>query len=639
MLNHIYGGNRDKADFRLQVIDVLNKLNHQDIRYFDTILSLLHRTRLIQVEGTLLPMAIELTLKNSHDIDLNNKGADQRIQEQFQIAQKLRRVRLAVLAGFAEIAKENYSAYINEYFQCENYEKIVQLLDKYLPANSQLLSEFREEALKKAEEVLNPQQRVVYDYPITHNLNVVAGPGSGKTHTLILRVARLIHKEHIQPSQILVLAYNRAVVLELKERLQSLFRQLGYNKLTASLKVFTFHGFIKYCLQDELEGVDFNEYPEKFIDKWQTESGIINARMGPIRYVFVDEFQDITSSRLEVLKIVANPAQQRYITVIGDPNQSIYGFDRKTEGDTISPKPFYKKFNNFFQPESLHLSINYRSLPRIIEQAQQYLNLNKEAFDIPPLTANRVVPEKWSSKEYYQQIEPSSDNWITMTQELLNETAPDGHPYRELAIMYRSNDELYRGFNKLKSSLPDTTRIRIQGESDDFLRIREVAFVINGLIKPKLDQLISTDLHTEYKSFLTTASIPASWDRYLFDILEACLIEFEKDKNDETIYLDILEFLQEIARKDDGQLGKLYHHNADRLSGYSRQTTIVFTTMHKVKGLEFDAVIIPSSYASLPYILPTDTFTPSDDLGFDDSIEEERRLRFVALSRAKLPLD
>ncbi len=638
LLNYVYEGNRNTTHFSIQIVEVLNKLTQPDIRYFETILNLLQRTRLIQVEGTLLPMAIELKLKNNRDIDPNGDRDDQRIQSNFFTAQKLRRVRLAVLAGFAEIPPDDYNAYINEYFQCENYDKIVQLLDKFLPANSQLLSEFRDEALNKAEEDLNPQQRAVYDFNIHNNLNVVAGPGSGKTHTLTLRVARLIHKEHIQPSQILVLAYNRAVVVELKERLRKLFRQLGYNKLTSSLKVFTFHGFIKYCLQDELEGVDFKDYPARFINKWQTEPGLINARMGPIRYVFVDEFQDITSSRLNVLEIIANPAQQRYITVIGDPNQSIYGFDRKAEGDPISPKPFYSRFNDFFKPEELQLTTNYRSLPQIIDQAQQFLNLNVETFNIPPLTANNEVPTTWATKEYCQEIQPSNDNWITTTQQLLNESTPDGHPYRELAIMYRSNDELYRGFNKLKSQLPVTTRVRIQGETDDFLRIREIAFVIDGFIKPKLEQPVANQLHAEYKDYLASSATPVSWDRYLLDTLEACLIEFEKDKSDEATYRDLLEFLQDIARKDDGQLGKFYHQNANRLSGYSNQTTIVLTTMHKVKGLEFDAVLIPPSYVSLPYVLSRESPSLPSDPGFEDSIEEERRLRFVALSRAKLRL-
>lgn len=631
LLNCIYKGNTTNPDFRLNLVETLLGLTTPDFAYLEKLLSVLQRHRLITIEGSLLPMAIECTLIKEQDIDPLTNDADKTVQDRFVLTQKLRKVRLAVLAGFAEIQAEDYPAYINDYFQCADYEQIVNLLDRFLPANSQLLSEYREEALRLAEEKLNEQQRAVYEYNVNANLNVVAGPGSGKTHTLTLKVARLIHKEQTPPAQILVLAYNRAVVIELRDRISTLFKKLGYHKLTTSLKIFTFHGFIKFCLQEELDGVEFNQYANRFIEKWQTEPGLITSRMGAVKHIFVDEFQDITSSRLEVLKIIANPAQQRRITVIGDPNQSIYGFDRKIESDPVSPKPFYDKFDGYFQPAHLQLTVNYRSFPEIIRQAQGFVNLNGETFGIPPLTANAEIPETWRIDPYCEMLLPNGDNWIDKLKSLLAERSPTDRPYQEVAIMFRSNDELYRAYQKIKAALPADVRIRIQGVTEDFLCIREIAFIVREFITPRLEQAVADTLHAEYKSFIAGKRIPDVWDLYLMSMLEACLIEFEKGSKSSDTYTDLLDFLRDITQKDDGQLAKLYHAHAGSLSSYSDQTTIVLTTMHKVKGLEFDAVLIPPSYAALPLKGGT------EEENYED-IEEERRLRFVALSRAKYRL-
>ncbi len=641
LLNYLFGKlhNATDGNSRFELAEALNLLSKPSIPYLEVLQNLLVKNYLVQFDGTLLPMAIELNILDGTAIDLKNE-ADQTIALNFGKTQKLRRIRLAVLAGFGEIETAQHNTYINEYFQCLDYDQIEQLLKNYLPLESTLLKELQEEALLREEAKLNEQQRAVYDARLTTNLNVVAGPGSGKTHTLILRVARLVHREGTPPAQILVLAYNRAVVVELKERLRALFNELGYNKLTASLKVFTFHGFIKYCLQEQLDGIDFKDYATKFIDVWNHQPGLINNRMGPVKQVFVDEFQDITNSRLEVLKIIANPAQERFVTVIGDPNQSIYGFDRISDGGEVSPISYYREFNRFFNAERLRLTTNYRSLPGIITTAQRMIDLNRiDNFQIPPLTAFHPVPDAWKGKAYVEETEARQRNWIDKTLALLDEKRPDdGKLYREIAVLFRSNEQLYRAFIDLRERLPKKTRLRIQGETEDFLRLREVYFALDEFIRPNANKPVTTDFLNEYRTWLTKTPIPPAWDGYLFQLIEACLIQFQTEKRETATYTDFEEFLRDIAQKDDGQLSKIYHQNAKEIKEYSDQTTLVMTTMHKVKGLEFDAVVLPPSYALLPYRKPNDPPFVPDSPAFIERIEEERRLWFVALSRAKFRL-
>jgi hypothetical protein len=94
-----------------------------------------------------------------------------------------------------------------------------------------------------------------------------------------------------------------------------------------------------------------------------------------------------------------------------------------------------------------------------------------------------------------------------------------------------------------------------------------------------------------------------------------------------------VEFIEELTQRDDGQLYKLFEKHALRISPQGLGTEIILTTMHKVKGLEYDVVIIPPSFADLP--MKDQPYSPQI---LQDHIEEEKRLMFVAYTRAKYRL-
>jgi len=75
----------------------------------------------------------------------------------------------------------------------------LQLLQDELPPNDPLIIKWRGDAIKNEEEKLNKEQRIVYSADINQHINVMAGPGSGKTHTLTLRVAKLVHHIGVAP--------------------------------------------------------------------------------------------------------------------------------------------------------------------------------------------------------------------------------------------------------------------------------------------------------------------------------------------------------------------------------------------------------------------------------------------------------
>ena len=118
-------------------------------------------------------------------------------------------------------SKEDFQELISAYFSKTDAAGFIELLSKYYEDDDDIWEAIRETAIKNEEEKMkdNPEQWAIYNEDSNTNVNVEAGPGSGKTHVLTMRCAKLIYRQHVRPSQILVLAYNRAVVVELKSRL------------------------------------------------------------------------------------------------------------------------------------------------------------------------------------------------------------------------------------------------------------------------------------------------------------------------------------------------------------------------------------------------------------------------------------
>lgn len=624
------------SNYALNVVETLTELKHDRLEYLDSVRAVISKLYLAKFLGSSLPMAVEVYQESDADLDERNpQSSDSLVFQAFQESQQLRRLRLLVLQAFSELPVERQNAFINTYFQCQSATDVVNLLENYLPQNSKLLAQFRDEALSEAEKKLNTEQKIVYEAPERQNQHVVAGPGSGKTHTLTLRVARLIHRDFIRPNEILILAYNRSVVTELKERLRRLFTALGYGSLVNSLQIFTIFGFMRYCLRERLDGIDFSEHADTFMNVWHNNPGLITLRVGNIRHILVDEFQDITCRRLDLLEAIGKNC---IMTVIGDPNQSIYGYDRQNEQlCNISPKPLYDRFNTFFKPEIRYLYRNYRSYAPILAASEAFLQKNTETFDMQPLHAEEGTPDNWAAVETFDAgTENGVPNWIGKLKQCLETLLPTGMVPGQVAVLFRTNDELYRAFRLLKQHLSHEVRLRIQGENTSFLKIREVAFVVDNFIRPHLDESTHRKLPELFQKFRTQNPPPPAWDSWLWDVLESCCFEFQKELATESTFRDFLDYLRDVAEKDDGQLGKIYHQNGVLLSNYRAITEVILTTSHRVKGLEFDVVLLPPSDTDLPFMVDDAVIMDKNQLR--EYIEEERRLRYVSMTRAKYRL-
>lgn len=352
--------------------------------------------------GGLLPTGIEVYLHSTDVIDETiAESNDKNIFNEFTETQEIRELKLISLQVLSKLSDDKKDAFIKGFFASKTKLELINHLQNLGEIDDEhpIFKAFRGEAIKYQEvNKLNDEQRKIYFSDVNQNINVVAGPGSGKTHTLTLRVARLVYYKFANPEEILVLAYNRAVVSELKERLGKLFKDLGFGNLAKRIKIFTFHGLAKKYCQEHLEGLKFEDWEPKLLQILNGTPGVIMNQLAPLKHVLVDEFQDIDEVRMDLLYRI-NDLTKAHLFIIGDPNQSIYGYSR----EVMDPYHYYNDFDNRFTPSKFTLLDNHRSYPDILTLSSQVLTLPEEHQHLIPRPTR--VPDENFVANYAQIID------------------------------------------------------------------------------------------------------------------------------------------------------------------------------------------------------------------------------------------
>jgi len=256
---------------------------------------------------------------------------------------------------------------------------------------------------------LNPKQQEAVTYN-SGPLIIIAGPGTGKTRTLIAKINFLINKLDVSPKEILALTFTTKAVKEIKDRLDNLsvnistFHALAFSLLDKNkdikiisskdkrkllrdlrksypdLKGFNINEIEllvskskvqnilskNECLadyinfyQDQLKKINKLDYDDLIINAYNSlKTNTLNPNLSTPKFLLIDEFQDTNKLQYELVKLLLNKNSKT--TVIGDPFQSIYGF-RGARGDA------FKQFSNDYpDSKTITLKTNYRSTPKII---------------------------------------------------------------------------------------------------------------------------------------------------------------------------------------------------------------------------------------------------------------------------------
>ncbi|MBK6653948.1 MAG: RecQ family ATP-dependent DNA helicase [Zoogloea sp.] len=227
----------------------------------------------------------------------------------------------------------------------------------------------------------NPDQQAIVAAPQEGNCLVLAGPGAGKTRVIVHRVAWLLRECLVLPEEIMVLAYNRSVAVEIRRRLWAL---VGSD--AAGVTVQTLHGLAmrltgtSYAVAVERgESVDFAGVIQQATARLRAaEQGdgvgpsVTRDRLlAGLRFLLVDEYQDINGDHYALISALAGRTLQTEedrlsLMVVGDDDQNIYAFD----GANVR---YIRQFETDYQARRFSLVENYRSTAHIIHCANRII--------------------------------------------------------------------------------------------------------------------------------------------------------------------------------------------------------------------------------------------------------------------------
>lgn len=410
---------------------------------------------------------------------------------------------------------------------------------------------------------------------------------------------------------------------------------------------------------DQNRMIDFDDMQVICYELFRGRPDILASWQRKYQYILVDEFQDICRIQYELVRMLAAP--QNNLFIVGDDDQSIYRFRGARPEIMLGFEKDYPGCKRVL------LDVNFRCDRNIVAAAGRVIRQNRTRFD-KEIRANRPA----SHAVLVRKFDDSSQQYLHVIREI-QKSAQAGIPLEDMAVLFRTARcagglvQKLMDFNipfQMKDVLPDLyshfisrnilAYVRIaMGSRDrsDFLEIinrpnRYVNRAVFDTPKVSFDALAAAFQDKEWMAdriYKLEAQInmlsrmtPYAAISYIRNAIgyEKYLQEyaaFRRMKPSEL--LDILDEIQEASKEFDSYEEWLLH-----IESYQRELKeqaaernrrgegVVLSTMHASKGLEYDTVYI---------IDANEGITPHEKAVLDEDIEEERRLFYVAMTRAK----
>lgn len=212
-------------------------------------------------------------------------------------------------------------------------------------------------------------QAVIVEAPPTARIYVNAGPGTGKTYTLIEKLEYMTDIQGVDPSGILVLSYTRAAVAVVQDRLRSAAHAGDLNCAWQDIDIITFDKFctrLLYWVQSDYPTFIAN----KKIGRMDYDTRIREAALlimhhpdliGQCSHLFVDETQDLVGPRADLtLAIIKAVPESCGVTLLGDRCQSLFDYLTEKKKDLTTSEQFYDKVVDELGFTSKTLEHNHR---------------------------------------------------------------------------------------------------------------------------------------------------------------------------------------------------------------------------------------------------------------------------------------
>ena len=382
-------------------------------------------------------------------------------------------------------------------------------------------------------------------------------------------------------------------------------------------------------------------------------------------FILIDEFQDINKVQYDVVKLLAKPYNNLFI--VGDDDQSIYGF-RGARPDIM--QQFLKDYKDAVK---YTLSINYRCSGNIVKAAGLVIKNNKNRFD-KEITANNPDGEIVDIQEFGKLSEEND-----VIRNKIMENRNNGMPYGEMAVLFRTNTQARALTSKLMEyNIPFVMKERIPNIYDHWiardiftyikvaLGSRERAAVMRIINRPKRyvhrnafsepyvdfeelkhfyedkEWMVERIEQLEYDLKMLSTLKPYAainfircgigYDDYIreyadyrgirADDMINILDELQEEAKNHSDFDEWFDYIQQYGEELKEQAGK----SQAMLNGQEPEDAVVIMTMHGAKGLEYECVFIPDVNEGV---------TPHNKAVIDADMEEERRMFYVAMTRAK----
>lgn len=410
--------------------------------------------------------------------------------------------------------------------------------------------------------------------------------------------------------------------------------------------------------------IDFDDMLVMCYELLTKRKDILKLWQDKYRYILIDEFQDINRVQYEVIRLLAKPQDNLFI--VGDDDQSIYRFRG------ARPEIMLNFEKDYPEAKKIILDTNYRSTPEIVAAAGKLIRNNKKRFEkqIRAERENGSKPVILPFDNVYKEC-----NYIL---EEIEQLIAKGLTYQDMAVLYRTNTNPRTLLEKLmEHNIPFCMKDVIPNLYDHFIAKDIIAYINaavdfreKGVMKrgdmlrlinrPK--RYISRDVFPraevnledvkrfyqdkgyvlerisklEYDLAMIRNMNPYAAIQYIRHGIgyEEYLTEYAEYRRmkPEELY-DVLEELSEAAKpyKTYQEWFKKIEEYGEELKKQARERQekkdgITLATMHSSKGLEYRAVFI---------IDANETITPHKKALLPEDIEEERRLFYVAVTRAK----
>ncbi len=404
--------------------------------------------------------------------------------------------------------------------------------------------------------------------------------------------------------------------------------------------------------------IDFDDMMVYCYDLFSKRKDILSKWQSKYQYILIDEFQDINKIQYDIMKMLASPLNNMFI--VGDDDQSIYGF---RGSDTSIMLGFENDYPN---AKKILLDINYRSTANISEASLRLIGNNKQRF-------NKLIK---TAKDRGEDVEikffADSDEEYEDILKSVQDRIKEGYSYSDIAILFRTNamgrqllekfaqysipfksrdviPNIYEHFTAknvfayIKAATGDLSRKNILNiinkpsryisrdcldeETVNFEHLRnyysEKNFILDHIDKLEEDLKLIQDLPPF--AAINYIRRGVGYDDYIHEYCQYRKLD----------YNDTMDILNEI--QDNSRHYMTYEQWFSHIEEYKQQLSedkgrendydaVTFSTMHSAKGLEFKIVYIIDAVEGM---------TPYKKAVMENELEEERRMFYVAMTRAK----